>query len=270
MKYAPIIKKIDDLIGDSTFAYSGLFLALNWILPRSWHLRRELKLWNKTANHHQCILDAGSGLGQNSAMVTSINKNWSVKGLDINSNLIAHCNRVFRKLNKVNAHFQTADLQTNFGTASYDLAMAIDIAEFVENDEVMFENIQQALRPNGAMFLYTHLIDPDNPNKKKTRFKLVEEQRRFGYTRQSLKEKLKNAGFGRVKIRTVFGFAGNLSWKLAILIPLRLLNLSMLLGLILPFYFLLLFPLLLLLNYIETHTGHLTGTALFVKAQKSS
>lgn len=268
MKYSPIIKKIDDLFGHSTFGHFLLYSALNILLPRSWHLKRELMIWNRTHKDHQCVLDSGSGLGQYSYMLSGVNKNWSVKGIDINEQLIAHCNQVFRKLRRENVLFKTADLTKSVANEGYDLAIAMDIAEFVEQDDEMFAHLYEALRYNGALFLYTHLIDAKNPNRKRSRFKLVEEQVRNGYSADEIKDKLKNAGFKRVKIRAVFGMSGNLSWNLSILIPLRLLNYSFLTVVILPFYYLLLFPLILVLNYIETHSGHLTGSAMFIKAYK--
>lgn len=268
MKYAPIFKRIDDLFGNSAIGHFFLFNALNVLLPRSWHLRRELKLWEKKFPKHQCVLDSGSGLGQNSYMLSSISKNWSVKGLDVDESLIAHSNKVFRKMGRENVIFQSGDLINHIALEGYDLALGIDIAEYVAEDELMFQNIFKALRPGGALFLYSHLIDEKNPHKKRKRLKLVEEQVRNGYSTDEIKEKLKDAGFEKVKCRPVFGVSGNLSWNLSIFIPLKMLNFTFLSLILLPFYYLLLLPIIIILNYVETHTGHLTGTAMFVKAYK--
>ena len=134
----------------------------------------------------------------------------------------------------------------------------------------MFDNVFEALRPGGALFLYTHLIDEKNPDIKRTRLKLVDEQIRNGYKTDDLKKMLKGVGFEKVKCRPVFGASGNLSWKLSVLFPLKMLNITFLCMALLPFYYLLLLPLIIILNYIETHSGHLTGTAMFVKAYKAS
>ncbi|MGB0430663.1 MAG: class I SAM-dependent methyltransferase [Bacteroidia bacterium] len=268
MKYAPIFKQIDGLVGNSVLSHYILFNALNILLPRAWHLKRELQIWKKYNPNHQCVLDSGSGLGQNTYMAAKLNKNWSVKGIDISEPLVAHSNKVFRKLKLENVIFKTGNLTEPIAQKSYDLALGMDIAEYIEDDELMFDNIYEALRPGGAFLLYSHLIDDKNPHLKRKRLKLVEEQVRNGYRTQEIKEKLKKAGFNKVKCRAVFGVSGNLSWNLSIYIPLKMLNLSFFSIVLLPFYYLVLLPVILVLNYIETHTGHLTGTAMFVKAYK--
>lgn len=269
MKYGPAIEQIDELFGNSAFGHFILFNALNILLPRSWHLRRELKIWQKkTSKNHQHILDSGSGLGQYSYMLAGINKSWSVQGVDISGKLVGHCNKVFRKLRKENVLFKVADLTEGCTKESFDLVLGMDIAEYVEEDEKMFRNFHESLREDGALLLYVHLIDEKNPRKRGARMKLVEEQVRNGYTTKDIKKKLKAGGFQRIKIRYVFGPAGHLSWQLSVLYPLALLNVSFLGFILLPFYYLLLLPVILVLNYVETRTGHLTGSAMFVKAYK--
>ena len=268
MKYGPIFKQIDELFGDSAIGHFFLFNSLNVILPRAWHLRRELYTWKKKKVIHQHILDAGSGLGQNAYMLSGMVKTWGVHGIDIDSKLVAHSNKVFRKLKRENVLFSTSDMCTSVTENAYDLILGMDIAEFVADDECMFENFRKSLRENGALMLYTHLIDEKNPHRKRARHKIVEEQVRNGYRTDEIRAKLKAAGFTRVKIRYVFGVAGYISWNLAVLYPLWLMNLSFFSLVVLPFYYGLLLPLILILNYIETHTGHLTGTAMFIKAFK--
>lgn len=269
MKYAPIIKRIDGLLGKSAIGHYFLFNALNLLLPRSWHLRRELQLWKKNHPDHQCVLDSGSGFGQYSYMITTLNKNWSVKGVDISESLIAHSNQVFRKMRLENVIFKTGDLTEPIADEGYDLALGMDIAEYIKDDELMFGNLFDALRPGGALFMYSHLIDEKNPHKKRIRLKLVEEQVRNGYKTEEIKTKLKQAGFDKVKCRPVFGVTGNLSWNLSIFIPLKMLNFTLLSLIVLPIYYIVLLPLIIILNYIETHSGHLTGTAMFIKAYKA-
>lgn len=270
MKYAPILQKVDDFFGNSAIGHFFLFNALNLLLPRSWHLKRELLIWKELHPEHQCVLDTGSGFGQYSYMLSNLNKKWSVKGIDISESLIAHSNRVFRKLRKENVIFKSADLTQFIAKEGYDLALGMDIAEYVNDDQKYFDNVFEALRPGGALFLYTHLVDEKNPNRKRARLKLVDEQVRNGYRTEEMRDKLKEIGFERVKCRPVFGNYGNLSWNLSIFIPLKMLNFSFLSIVLLPIYYAVLLPLILVLNYIETHTGHLTGTAMFVKAYKAN
>ncbi|MBI3143640.1 MAG: class I SAM-dependent methyltransferase [Bacteroidetes bacterium] len=268
MKYDPIIQKIDNLFGSSAFGHLFLYKLLNLVLPRSWHIRRELNIWKKTHIGHQCVLDAGSALGQNAYLISRINNRWSVKGFDINKRLVAHGNKVFRKLRLDNVVFRSGDLTKEMlAASSFDLALAIDIAEFVRDDKALLTNIYQSIRPGGALFLYTHLIGNQNTKGPKSQ-PLVDEQVRLGYSAESIKEMLKSIGFKRVKARVVFGVLGNLSWRLSIIIPMHLLNVNFAFVALLPVYYALLLPVIVLLNYLESHTGHLTGTAMLTKAYK--
>lgn len=269
MKYAPIIKRIDNLFAQSSYGHLFLFKALELILPRTWHIKRELFKWRSKHSEHQHILDAGSGLGQYSYMLSKMNPNWSIEGLDSNPQLVAHCNQVFRNLKMDNVIFKTCDLEKHICTNQFDLILATDLAEYLQDDKQLFKNLYDGLKPGGSILLYTHLIDSEHPQTKRARFKLVDEQFRNGYTAPEIKAKLQEAGFTKISKRFVFGPAGTVSWHLSIFYPLKMLNTSFAFAVILPIYYLIALPIVVLLNYIDSHTGHLSGTAIVIKARKN-
>lgn len=268
MKYLPIIKQIDDLVGNSAVGHVLLFKTMEYLLPRTWHLKRELSKWEKGHDTHMHILDAGSGLGQYSYLLTKMNEKWSILGADVNDRQVAHCNSVFRKLKLNNVLFKSLDLLYELNPNEYDLVLATDLAEYVEDDKELFSQLNQSLKPTGMLVMYSHLRDETNPDRKRVRMKLVEEQFRNGYSTKGIKEKLKNAGFDKVKVRLVFGLAGRISWYTSVFYPLKMLNASSVLLAILPFYYLLTLPLILTLNYIDSRTAHLSGAAMVITAVK--
>ena len=96
----------------------------------------------------------------------------------------------------------------------------------------------------------------------------IDEHVRDGYNMQEIKDKLKSAGFSKVKAHYSYGAPGKLSWKLSMKYPLTMLNTSKLFFLIIPFYFLITYPISFILNFIDARTAHPTGTGLIVKAWK--
>ena len=81
-------------------------------------------------------------------------------------------------------------------------------------------------------------------------------------------EKLEKAGFSKIDAQYSYGTPGKISWRLSMKYPISLLNVSKLFFILLPVYYLVTFPFSLILNYLDVHTGHKTGTGLIVKAIK--
>lgn len=268
MKYLPIIKQIDDLVGNSAIGHVLLFKTMEYLLPRTWHLKRELSKWERRHDSHKHILDAGSGLGQYSYLLTKMNEKWSILGADVNDRQVSHCNSVFRKMKLNNVLFRSQDLLYDLKPSEYDLVLATDLAEYVEDDKELFAQFFQSLKSTGMLLMYSHLRDETNPDRKRVRMKLVEEQFRNGYSAKGIKEKLKGAGFEKVKVRLVFGLAGRISWYTSVFYPLKMLNASFAFVALLPFYYLLTLPVTLTLNYLDSRTAHLSGTAMMITAVK--
>jgi hypothetical protein len=97
----------------------------------------------------------------------------------------------------------------------------------------------------------------------------IDEHVRDGYNINEIQEKLKMAGFTRTEARYNYGNPGKISWKLSMKYPIMLLNTSKLFFIILPFYYLITYPFLLILNYLDLRLKHKSGTGLIVKAWKA-
>ena len=81
-------------------------------------------------------------------------------------------------------------------------------------------------------------------------------------------DKLKSAGFSRVDARYSYGWPGKISWRLSMKFPILALGASKLLFVLLPFYYLLVYPVCFVLNAVDIAIKHHTGTGLIVKAWK--
>ena len=96
----------------------------------------------------------------------------------------------------------------------------------------------------------------------------IEEHVRDGYNINDIQQKLLSAGFSKVIARYQYGSPGKLSWKLSMKYPIKMLGASKLFFVILPFYYLIAYPISFFLNFLDTYGKHKTGTGLIVKAFK--
>ena len=96
----------------------------------------------------------------------------------------------------------------------------------------------------------------------------IEEHVRDGYNMKEIEDKIRSAGFSKVKARYSYGTPGKISWRLSMKYPILLLGVSKIFFIIIPFYYLLVYPFAFVLNYFDTYGEHETGTGLIVKAWK--
>jgi hypothetical protein len=96
----------------------------------------------------------------------------------------------------------------------------------------------------------------------------IDEHVRDGYNIEEIKEKLRSAGFREIYARYQYGKPGSLSWRLSMKYPIKLLGVSKIFFVVLPFYYLLTFPVSALLNWLDLKIEHRTGTGLIVTAFK--
>ncbi len=81
------------------------------------------------------------------------------------------------------------------------------------------------------------------------------------------RKSLRKQDFAKTEAYYNYGTPGKISWKLSMKYPIQMLNISKLFFIILPFYYLITFPISLILNYLDvSYVKHKTGTGLIVKA----
>ena len=96
----------------------------------------------------------------------------------------------------------------------------------------------------------------------------IDEHVRDGYGIAEISQKLEKAGFNNIKASYTYGKPGNISWRLSMKYPIRMLNISKLFFIILPFYYLIFFPFAVILNFFDIFLTHKSGTGLLVSASK--
>ncbi len=273
MQYDPIKRKLGVFFNTTPFFRKLFYRLLDLLLLRSWHIRKAIRQWEKGRRGPQTILDAGSGFGQYDYYLARRHHNWYIQGVDVKKEQIADCNRFFNKIKRHNVRFNEVDLVKYNEKNIYDLVLCVDVMEHIEEDEKVLQNFYHALKKEGMLLISTpsdqggsdvHHHDHESGEG----HSFIDEHVRDGYGIEEIKEKMKRAGFRHTEVYYQYGPAGNLAWKLSMKYPIILLNASFWWMLLLPFYYLLTFPLVLVLNYMDVTSRHKTGTGLIAKAWK--
>ncbi|NQV03018.1 MAG: class I SAM-dependent methyltransferase [Bacteroidia bacterium] len=303
MQYDPIKKSLGSAFNKTPWLRLLLYHLLDLLLLRTWHVKKALKRWLKEtplslrrgvggevdvprrgvggevdvtqrgvgrgAGAGSRILDAGSGFGQYSYFLSKMSPHFMVDAVDVKEEQIADCNRFFNSIGKVNVHFAVANLTTYIKNNSYDLILSVDVMEHILEDEAVFRNFYQSLKPGGMVLISTPSdqggSDVHDHNEESS---FIDEHVRDGYSIHEIQEKLKRAGFEKTEGHYTYGKPGQLGWKLSMKYPIKMLNANKIFFIILPFYYLLTFPFALLFNALDLWIIHKTGTGLIVRAWK--
>ena len=266
MNYDPIKERLSAFFERTPALQKLFYRLLDLLLLRAWHIQRELKQWASLNPGHKAILDAGSGFGQYTYFMARRFRDADILGVDVKTDEIANCRRFFQQIGFSRVRFETADLTKFREPDAYDLILSVDVMEHIEADVQVFKNFCSSLKPGGMLLISTPSDQGGSDVQEEGDESFIGEHVRDGYGIREIKDKLYEAGFSKVKARYSYGSPGKISWRLSMKYPILLLNTSKVFFALLPFYYLVVYPFCFILNYIDSNTGHMTGTGLIVKA----
>lgn len=272
MHYDPIKRSLGKVFNQTPILRIFFYKLLDLLLLRAWHIRRKLRSIANNSRSDMNILDAGSGFGQYDYYMSSLGKNWTITGVDVKEEQIEDCNNFFSKINRNDrVKFEYADLTKFVRPEAYDLILSVDVMEHILEDELVFANFHKSMKKDSYLIIST----PSDQGGSDTHHHeeegvhgFIDEHVRDGYNADDIKEKLQKAGFTNIEASYTYGKPGNLSWRLSMKYPIKALNASKLFFIVLPFYYVLTYPLAYLLNWLDINKKHKTGTGLMVVAQK--
>lgn len=268
MEYDPIKDRLSAFFAKAPTMQIVFYRLLDLLLLRAWHVHKELKQWARRTPEHVHILDAGSGLGQYTYYLSQLKPKASILAVDVKDYEVAHCNELFRKLNKRNVLFKTGDLTQLDDQDAYDLILCVDVMEHVEEDTRVFQNFLRALKPGGMLVINTPSDQGGSEVQEEGDESFIGEHVRDGYNKDELVERLRHLGYGRVEGGYTYGKPGRISWKLSMKYPMQLLSASFAAIFVLPIYYILTYPASYVLNWMDVQQKHPRGTGLTVKAWK--
>ena len=268
MRYDPIKRKLGEVFNRSLFLRRLFYHMLDLLLLRTWHIKQELRRWRALHAGKRNILDAGSGFGQYSYYLSRANKEWDITSVDVKEEQVEDCRRFFSGAGLDNVSFEVADLTEFVREGSYDLVLSVDVMEHIEEDEKVFRNFHRSLRNGGMLLISTPSDQGGSDVHEHDDVSFIDEHVRDGYGTEEIARKLTGAGFSGVETRYSYGTPGKISWRLSMKVPIQLLNRSKMFYIVLPFYYIVVFPFCLLLNWLDVSGRHKTGTGLIVRAWK--
>jgi SAM-dependent methyltransferase len=196
-------------------------------------------------------------------------KNSQILGVDVKQEQIDDCNKFFAKIGRGNrVKFQYADLTEFSQPDTYDLVLSVDVMEHILEDEQVFRNLCQSLHKGGVLLISTPSDQGGSDVHDEDEHSFIDEHVRDGYNIDDIERKLRAAGFSAVEAKYSYGTPGSIAWTLSMKWPIIMVNVSKILLLLLIPYYIIVYPLAFILNWIDTITTHKTGTGLIVKAVK--
>src|SRR5664279_1945895 len=269
MQYEPIKRTLGRFFARTPLLRKTLYFLLDILLLRTWHVKKALHKIASQFPGDARILDAGSGFGQYSWRMSHMNDHWNIKAYDINKEQVDDCNIFIGKTGlSQRVSFYACNLTAMNDINCFDIILSVDVMEHIEEDVLVFRNFYKSLNNNGVLLISTPSdqggSDVHNDHEKS----FIDEHVRDGYSIKNITDKLSLAGFKSIEAGYTYGKPGNISWRLSMKYPIKMLNISYLFFLILPFYYLIIFPFALILNVADLMMKHETGTGLLVTARK--
>jgi len=268
MQYDPIKRSLGNVFNKTPFLRRLFYNLLDLLLLRAWHVHKELRLWIKTSKSNADILDAGAGFGQYTYWMNQKNKDWKITSIDVKDEQVADCNNFFQAIGSKNVRFEVGDLTKYVKPNAYDLVVCVDVMEHILEDVQVFKNYFASMKSGGMVLISTPSDQGGSDVHGDDESSFIEEHVRDGYNINEIQDKLRSAGFNKIEARYQYGTPGKISWRLSMKYPIVMLGKTKLFFIILPFYYIIAYPISFVLNYFDTYTKHATGTGLVVKAWK--
>lgn len=237
------------------------FLFIDLLFLRQWYVKRAIRKTSKKDSGLR-FYDAGAGFCQYSDYILSRYKNSSVLASDLKEDYLQDFAVYANHKYPERFAWICADLVEYIPEGKYDLIVAIDILEHIENDLQVLRNFHSCLVPGGKLIIST-------PSDQDEAAKFTAEHVRPGYSEQELKSKLTSTGFAINQFKHSYGKWGKLSWELAIKLPITMLSYSNLLLLVLPIYYLCLYPLIYMLMCLDINSYNKQGNGIIIIAEKT-
>lgn len=269
MQYDPVKHTFGKFFSRAPWLRILFYKLLDLLLLRSWHIHKKIKEWDRLRKRKAVtVLDAGFGFGQYSYYLSGLGNEITVKGLEIKEEQVADCSEFFKKTGRKNTSFFKGDLTQYIEPETFDLILCVDVMEHILEDELVFNNYSKSLKKGGVLLVSTpsDLGGSDVHDHDGTSF--IEEHVRNGYGLEEITQKLQRAGFSEIDVSYSYGKFGTISWRLSMKYPILLINSSKFFLLLLPLYYLVIFPVCLGLNSLDVYRYNPAGTGLIVKAIK--
>ncbi len=260
MKYDIVKDKFATAIAIFPFLRKVFYKLLNTFILRQQYVFKMINKVYKDKNESFSMYDAGGGFLQYSDFVLDYYPNSKVHAVDIKENYLNDYSFYVNQSKKEGRFsYKVADLQEYTPKNKYDLIIAIDILEHIENDRQTISNFSNCISQHGKLIIST-------PSTFDEAAAYTEEHVRPGYDMDELVEKLHDAGFKIDSIRYTYGKYGAKYWKYCMKIPMQLFQKTKLAFIVVPAYLILMYPFLTCLMKADQKANNEQGNGILVVA----
>ena len=282
MQYDPVKRRLGVVFNRTPALRKQFYRLLDLLLLRCWHIQRELRPWinemrSRSVNPQPAqpstlnppsIYDAGAGFGQYSYWLSGQLPTARITAIDVKDEQVADCNAFFQKIGRPQVKFEVGDVTKFQQPNSFDLVVCVDVMEHILEDEAALRCYSTSLKEGGMLIISTPSDQGGSDVHEEGEGSFIEEHVRDGYNIDDIRAKALRNGFSKVEARYSYGTPGKISWKLSMKWPLVMLQASKIFFIVLPFYYLIAYPIAFVLNMADVRMTHKTGTGLIVKAWK--
>jgi SAM-dependent methyltransferase len=277
MQYDPVKRRLGVVFNSTPFLRRLFYRLLDLLLLRAWHIQRELRVWVRTTRASpplneggsgMHLYDAGAGFGQYSYWLSGLLPKARITAIDVKDEQVADCNAFFQRIGRPQVKFEVGDVTKYQQANTFDLVVCVDVMEHILEDEAALRCYSTSLKAGGMLIISTPSDQGGSDVHEEGEGSFIEEHVRDGYNIDDIRAKCLRNGFTKVEARYSYGAPGKISWKLSMKWPLLMLQTSKIFFLVLPFYYLIAYPIAFVLNMADVRMAHTTGTGLVVKAWK--
>lgn len=188
---------------------------------RVWHIIKELRRLGLWVPRRLALLDAGGAEGAFAYSVARQFPTWTVVLVDNETQALERGRHIKTALGLDNLDIREADLCALEEDGAYDVVVCSDVLEHIEKDDVAVKRLARALKHAGVLILTSpsvpqprHLSLVDR-RERRIGFKPEDYGHvRQGYSADSLRRIMENAGLDVQEIRWTFGCCGTLMFDL--------------------------------------------------------
>jgi SAM-dependent methyltransferase len=259
MQYDKVKDKLAKIIDKYSVFRKLFYLLLDMLLLRQWYVKREIKKYFTVGNSLR-FYDAGAGFGQYSYFILKHFKKATIHAVDLKTDYMDSFAKYAKKIGWNSFTAKQADLVGYTPKESFDLIIAIDILEHIEDDEQVLRNFREVLDKGGKLII-------SSPSNFDESAKFTEEHVRPGYSKEEIYSKLERAGFSIRSFEYSYGKFGQIYWKLALKYPLSLISKSKILAILLPIYYIIFYPIAFSFMLLDYYNKNKIGTGIIVVAE---
>ena len=271
MDYDPVKDYLGGFFNRSPLLQRLFFALLHMFFLRAWHVKKMLRRLFASLKDRRPVqvLDAGTGFAQYAYFIAKTFPEANILAVDIKQDYLDNAAQFFAKT-KYNDRiaFDFEDLTALKTPGPFDLILSVDVMEHIEDDRAVFRNFAKVLNEGGFVVINTPSDQGGSDVSGDEDSSFIGEHVRDGYNIEELQDKLRDAGLTPYKAKYTYGKYGSLAWRFLIKYPMMMLSTSKLFLLLLPFYYIPVFPIGMLLNAMDVRTHNKTGTGVLVVATK--